>query len=71
MIHTYSTVAQMDDTRKPGTFTQWNCDCGKTTTTSNLQNCKIEAALNYTANVNRQTTGKLLFSYAIITGENV
>ena len=25
----------------------------------------------YTANVNRQTTDKLLFSYAIITGENV
>ena len=24
-----------------------------------------------TANVNRQTTDKLLFSYAIITGENV
>ena len=27
--------------------------------------------LRYTANVNRQTTDKLLFSYAIITGENV
>ena len=27
-------VAQMDDTRKTGTFTQWNCDCGKTTTTT-------------------------------------
>ena len=29
--------------------------------------------VNYTctANVNRQTTDKLLFSYAIITGENV
>ena len=25
----------------------------------------------YTANVNRQTADKLLFSYAIITGENV
>ena len=25
----------------------------------------------YTANVNRETTDKLLFSYAIITGENV
>ena len=25
----------------------------------------------YTANVNRQTTDKLLFSYTIITGENV
>ena len=25
----------------------------------------------YTANVNRQTTDKLLFSYPIITGENV
>ena len=25
----------------------------------------------YTANVNRQTTDKLLVSYAIITGENV
>ena len=25
----------------------------------------------YTANVNRQTTDKLLFSYAIITGKNV
>ena len=25
----------------------------------------------YTANVNRQTTDKLLFSYANITGENV
>ena len=29
--------------------------------------CTVE----YTANVNRQTTDKLLFSYAIITGENV
>ena len=28
-------------------------------------------ALEHTANVNRQTTDKLLFSYAIITGENV
>ena len=28
-------------------------------------------SLPYTANVNRQTTDKLLFSYAIITGENV
>ena len=28
-------------------------------------------SLYYTANVNRQTTDKLLFSYAIITGENV
>ena len=27
--------------------------------------------VSYTANVNRQTTDKLLFSYAIITGENV
>ena len=27
--------------------------------------------IRYTANVNRQTTDKLLFSYAIITGENV
>ena len=25
----------------------------------------------YTTNVNRQTTDKLLFSYAVITGENV
>jgi len=25
----------------------------------------------HTANVNRQTTDKLLFSYAIITGKNV
>ena len=31
MIHTYGAVAQIDDTGKPGTFTQWNCDCGKTT----------------------------------------
>ena len=28
-------------------------------------------AYYYTANVNRQTADKLLFSYAIITGENV
>ena len=27
--------------------------------------------VSYTANVNRQTTDKLLLSYAIITGENV
>ena len=27
--------------------------------------------IGYTANVNRQTTDKLLFSYASITGENV
>ena len=27
--------------------------------------------IEYTANVNRQTADKLLFSYAIITGENV
>ena len=27
--------------------------------------------VKYTANVNRQSTEKLLFSYAIITGENV
>ena len=27
--------------------------------------------MTYTANVSRQTTDKLLFSYAIITGENV
>ena len=26
-------AVQMDDTRKPGTFSQWKCDCGKTTTT--------------------------------------
>ena len=30
-----------------------------------------EQSLTYTANVNRQTTDKLLFSYAIITGKNV
>ena len=27
-------VVQMDDTEKPGTFSQWNCDCGETTTTT-------------------------------------
>ena len=31
---------------------------------------KSKAAM-HTANVNRQTADKLLFSYAIITGENV
>ena len=31
----------------------------------------VVVKLQHTANVNRQTTDKLLFSYAIITGENV
>ena len=31
----------------------------------------MASSLYYTANVNRQTADKLLFSYAIITGENV
>ena len=35
------------------------------------QDSLLLATLQYTANVNRQTTDKLLFSYAIITGENV
>ena len=30
-----------------------------------------KAAFGCTANVNRQTTDKLLFSYSIITGKNV
>ena len=34
-------------------------------------NANNSNGLSYTANVNRQTTDKLLFSYAIITGENV
>ena len=35
--------------------------------------CPFDGILkkSYTANVNRQTTDKLLFSYAIITGKNV
>ena len=33
--------------------------------------CISDCRISYTANVNRQTTDKLLFSYAIITGENV
>ena len=39
----------------------------------NNKNNSIQPAMkhNYTANVNRQTTDKLLFSYAIITGKNV
>ena len=32
--HNDSDLVQIDDTRKPGTFTQWNCDCGKTRKTS-------------------------------------
>ena len=32
---------------------------------------KVGCFSDYTANVNRQTTDKLLFLYAIITGENV
>ena len=31
----------------------------------------MSTCFGYTANVNRQTADKLLFSYAIITGENV
>ena len=30
MINTYGAKLQMDDTGKPGTFSQGNCDCGKT-----------------------------------------
>ena len=38
----------------------------------NLYNSTVESYLNtYTANVNRQTTDKLLFSHAIITDENM
>ena len=32
MIQTHGAVAQIVDARKLGTFTQWNCDCGKTRT---------------------------------------
>ena len=32
---------------------------------------KLDLILSYTANVNRQTTDKLLFSDAIITDENM
>ena len=35
------------------------------------QNICSVSTVRYTANVNRQTTDKLLFSYAIITGKNV
>ena len=50
----HNEVAQMDDPEKPGTFTQWNCDCGKTTTSARKE---LNVAKVYTVNIYRKVIG--------------